>query len=168
MATASSPSPRADTDDVDNIRRQMAQIRRVLHEDMQNVVAGAEAVTDWRRYVRVYPWASVGLAFALGFWIVPRRRRSITEAAEKAAEATATRVTEAAAPPKVEKKEKRSGLFGMLFGMLTPVAVRAAQNYASHFVEQWIAQQQGVMSGPPSVPEPPSGPARPGPAPGRR
>jgi hypothetical protein len=166
VATAS--SPRTDADEVDNIRRQMAQIRRELHEDMQNVVAGAEAVTDWRRYVKLYPWACVGLAFTLGFLIVPRRRRSITEVAEKTAEKTATRVKEAVTPPKVEKKEKRTGLFGMLFGMVAPVVVRAAQSYAANFVEQWVAQQQGAMAGPAPAEGPPSGPGRPGPAPGWR
>ena len=166
MATAS--SHRAGTADTDAIRRQMAQIRRELHEDMQNVVAGAEAATDWRRYVKLHPWASVGVAFALGFLIVPRRRRSITETAEKAAEQTVSRVQEAiAAPPPPRKKEKRSGLVGMLFGMAMPVAVRAAQSYAAHFVEQWIAQQQGG----PAEPEPAAGTpdrsGRPGPPPGR-
>ena len=50
------------SNEVDEIRRQMAQIRRELHEDVQGVVAGAEAVADWRRYIRLYPWAAVGAA----------------------------------------------------------------------------------------------------------
>ena len=32
------------TNEIEEIRRQMAQIRRELHEDVQEVVAGAEAV----------------------------------------------------------------------------------------------------------------------------
>jgi hypothetical protein len=149
--------------DVDRIRREMAQIRRELHEDMQGVVAGAEAVADWRRYVKLYPWASVAAAFAFGFWVVPKRRRSVTEAARKAAEETAEKVVGAVQTAQVkkvvpvseataEKKEKRAGLIGMAFGMLSPIVVRAAQSYAVSYVENWIAQQQQAMGGPPPGP----------------
>ncbi|MEA2631568.1 MAG: hypothetical protein QOE66_1787, partial [Chloroflexota bacterium] len=65
------------TNEIEEIRRQMAQIRRELHEDVQEVVAGAEAVADWRRYIRMYPWAAVGIATATGYLIVPKRRRSV-------------------------------------------------------------------------------------------
>ena len=71
MATATA------TNESDEIRRKMAQIRRDLHEDVREVVAGAEAATNWRRYVRAYPWASVGIAAAVGFLAVPRVSRSL-------------------------------------------------------------------------------------------
>jgi hypothetical protein len=157
----------ATTNDVDEIRRRMAQIRRELHLDMQGVVAGAEAATDWRYYVRLYPWAALGAAFGLGFFVVPRRR-SVTRAAEKAAEQVVSRVQEVAqsakleTPRQVEKEKKRSGLIGALMGMVVPVAVRAAQSYAAQFVENWIAQQ-GVLGPAPAAGSPPPGPGGPGP-----
>ncbi|MBX6311438.1 MAG: hypothetical protein IRY99_00715 [Isosphaeraceae bacterium] len=139
--------------EVDEIRRQMAQIRRELHEDMQGVVAGAEVATDWKYYVRLYPWACLAAAFAVGFLIVPRRR-SVSRAAEAAAEATAARLTEAIeearpVPGKtVEKEKRKSGLLGALLGMATPILWRVAQNYvtgyASNLLENWLAQQ-GMM-----------------------
>ena len=156
MATATS-------NDVDEIRRRMAQIRRELHMDMQGVVAGAEAATDWRYYVRLYPWAALGVAFALGFLVVPRRR-SVTRAAEKAAEQAVSKVQEAVqavqpvASQRVEKEKKKSGLIGVLLGMLVPVATRAMQSYAAQFVENWIAQQGVLGPAPESGPQPPPGP----------
>src|SRR5947209_12012268 len=55
--------------------RSMARIRRELHEDVRGVVESAEAVTDWKHWIRDYPWASVAAAAAVGFFLVPKRRR---------------------------------------------------------------------------------------------
>jgi hypothetical protein len=124
--------------EIDEIRRQMAQIRRDLHADVQGVVEGAEAATDWRRYVRSYPWASLGLALTVGYLIVPRRRRTPTPL--QAAPALANAIVPAEPPRSAEpEKKKRQGLLGAALGMLAPVAFRAAQGYALQFAEQWLA-----------------------------
>jgi hypothetical protein len=132
VATASS--------EIDEIRRKMANIRRDIHEDIKGVVEGAEEVADWRHYIRLYPWAAVGLAFAAGYLVVPKRKKS----------AAPTQIVVAAAPPTpaaaqaitAEPEKKGRGLIGMGLGMIAPIAVRAAQNYLTHFVTNWIAQQQ--------------------------
>ena len=66
--------------EIDDIRRQMAQIRHDLHQDVSNVVGGvSEVVTevsevmDWRSIVRNYPFVITGAALAVGYLIVPRR-----------------------------------------------------------------------------------------------
>lgn len=154
-------------DDINAIRRHMAQIRRELHEDMQGMVAGAEAATDWRYYVRLYPWAALGAACAIGYLIVPKRR-SVTRAAEAAAEDVVDRVQDVVRSARggrsetVKKEKKKAGIVGALFGMLLPVVTRAAQSYAAQYVESWIAQQG--MLGPMPGQEPTPGPgAQPGP-----
>ena len=153
MANATSSSG-AKTESVDDIRRRMAQIRQRLHQDMQGVVAGAEAASDWKHYIRLYPWAALGVAFAAGFVVVPRRRRSVTKTAEKAAEAAVAKMTgavEAVASVSEPKPEKsRKGLIGAAFGLLGPLALRYAQSYALGYVENWIAQQQAAAMGPTS------------------
>jgi hypothetical protein len=140
--------------DADTIRRQMAQIRRELHEDVQGLVAGAEEAADWRYYVRMYPWIAVGAAMALGYFVVPKRRKIVVEAPQVP---VATQNT-------VEKKERRAGLLGAGFGLLWPLLIRAGQSYAAQFVENWIAQQ-GVLGplpqGHPASPQ--AGPGRPAP-----
>ena len=144
------------TDEVADIRRQMAQIRQRLHQDMQGVVAGADAASDWKHYVRIYPWAALGLALATGFLIVPRKRRSATKVAEE----TVARVAEEshAVLEKVQEKPKK-GLIAGLFGLVMPLALRAGQSYALGFVENWIAQQQAAATGPAPAGSPPSGQA---------
>ncbi len=125
----------------------MAKIRLELHEDVRGVVEGAEAATDWRRYIRNYPWASVGLALAVGYLIIPRRHRSTASTIQLAASEFARTLEPARAresePEQERPKEKKKGksLFGMAFGLVAPMAWRAAQGYAMQFAEQWLAQQ---------------------------
>lgn len=160
MASASTTK-----DQVDEIRRRMAHIRRELHEDVRTVVAGAEAVTDWRRYVRLYPWACLGAAFAAGFLIVPKKRRTVVERVTVAPAVAA----EPAAKEEV-KKERKAGLIGAAFGMLAPVVTRALQSYAAQYVENWITQRAaaGMAFGPPPPQPPPSAGPRPRPGMGGR
>jgi hypothetical protein len=158
VATVSNPN------DIDDIRRRMAQIRNDLHQDVQEVVAGAEAVADWRRYLRMYPWATVGVAAAVGYLIVPKRRRSIPrDVVRKSDLADMREVIEQgrdampeAPAPAVEKKRRKS-LVAAAVAMVAPMVWRAAQNYALAYVEQWIAQQQQHLM-PEEGPAPPSPP----------
>jgi len=131
----------ATNDEIDVIRRQMAQIRLNLHKDVKEVVAGAEAVADWRRYIRMYPWAAVGGAAALGYLVVPKRRRSVPRDVARKSDVAEVGELLKEAPEPAEKKARKS-LIGAAFGMLAPLAWRAAQNYAMGYLEQWIAQQQ--------------------------
>lgn len=157
--------------EIDEIRKKMAQIRRDLHADVQGVVQGAEAATDWRRFVRGYPWASMGVALAVGYMIVPRRHRTPTLQVVPAEIARAVALEVPRAPEPETKKGK--GLLGTVFGLVAPVALRAVQGYALQFAEQWMAQkvaQQMQMHpelaaafGGQQAPPPQTGPASPGP-----
>jgi hypothetical protein len=157
--------------DIEEIRRQMAQIRRELHEDVKEVVEGAEAVTDWRRYIRMYPWAAVGTAVAVGYLIVPKRRRSVPrDVARQSDVAEMREVLRQDRAPEPEEKKRRKSLIGAAFGMLVPLVWRTAQGYAMSYLEQWIAQKQQeymAAAGPPpgaahSPGWPGQGPSRPG------
>ncbi len=165
------------TNESDEIRRKMALIRRELHQDVREVVASAEAVADWRRYLRMFPWATVGVAFAIGYLIVPKRKRTLSLDAATQAELVGARAALEAAPPiVVTEKPRRPSLIGSVFGAVAPIAWRLAQNYALNYAEQWLAQQQeqyrAAVSPPPlaSPPPPtptgrprsPGGPGRPG------
>ena len=132
------------TNEIDEIRRKMAVIRRELNEDVRGVVAGAEAVSDWRHYIRLYPWASVGLALAIGYVVVPKRRPAVVTAAD-VAQAVAVEVPHALREIDAPKPKGR-GLIGAGLGLLAPVLLRTAQNYATHFVSNWIASKHNEMA----------------------
>jgi hypothetical protein len=155
----------------DEIRRKMGQIRRDLHADVREVVAGAEGVTDWRRYVRAYPWVSVAAAMAVGFLAVPKRSRTLPRDAARRSDVAEVRdelrQAREAAPEAREKP--RQSLVGAAVAMAAPLAWRFAQNYALAYLEQWIAQRQqlavaqpGPHAGAAQAPGQASAPGRPG------
>ena len=138
----------ATSNEIEEIQQKMAQIRRELHQDISEVVAGAEAATDWRRYVRAYPWAALALATAAGYFVVPRNgrtarpgvldasdRETIRAIVEEARKAAADGNGKAKAPVK-------KSLIGAGIAMLMPMAWRLAQDYAMAYLEQWLIQQQ--------------------------
>jgi hypothetical protein len=60
-------------DRAEQIQRSMQLIRRDLDHDFDQVKQSASQLTDWRYYVRNYPWTCVGLAAAIGYIVVPRK-----------------------------------------------------------------------------------------------
>jgi hypothetical protein len=144
--------------EVDEIRRQMAQIRVGLHHDVSGVVDSAERALDWRSYLRNAPWVSVGLGFALGYLIVPRRKQDEPSAPESPADLfrlirPPERRPEPPAAETRESKEESGGIVPKLFSFVWPVAVRAAQSYAASWIEGLIAGQTEALRGsPPSAP----------------
>ena len=149
----------------------MAQIRHELHQDVQGVVRGAEATTDWRRYVRNYPWAMVGIAFGVGYLIVPRRHKVIAPAIQYVADAAKAHLPAEAARIVEPAKKKGRGIIKTLFGLATPFVLRTAQGYAVQYFEQFLAQKMAQQQGPFAdlaaqfMPQaggpPPDGPAQP-------
>lgn len=65
------------TDNAEEIQQEMRQVRRELTEDMQEIVDNARVMTDWRYYIRTYPWAAVGAAAVIGYWLVPSKSRYV-------------------------------------------------------------------------------------------
>lgn len=128
--------------EVEDIQRQMAAIRHELHEDVREVVATAEAVTDWQRYLRMYPWAGMAAAFVFGYMIVPKRHVP-SNMATQADVAEVREAVKAAVPPaEPPTPRKRKGLLRMAWEIASPLAIRTAQGYAAQYLEAWLLQQQ--------------------------
>lgn len=72
--------------DPNEIRSEMARIRHALGPHAQEVVGETRRLVDWRTYVREYPWACVGAAMAVGFFIVPDRPKIVSPDADDLAQ----------------------------------------------------------------------------------
>src|SRR5208282_548766 len=66
------------SNDVDEIYHRMAVIRRELHMNVRESVAGAEAVVDWGRYTWTYPWIALGAAAAVGYMVYTSGHQKVT------------------------------------------------------------------------------------------
>ena len=150
MLTAKS-TPTADMND---IQRRMAHLRRELHEEVSGAVKGAQSLTDWRSQVRNHPWLALGAAAAVGYIIVPRRRRPetptiVTVNPVAPSPGVGSSPTPSSSPP----RKSRFGILATAFSLVAPIAARAAQNYAIQYMEQWLAAQQ-ARTGPTDGPGP--------------
>jgi hypothetical protein len=132
---------------IPDIQRRMAQIRHDMHQEVQGAVEGARTLTDWKSLVRSYPWTSLSIAAAIGYFVVPKRRAEPSKI-----------VAVAAHGPEVStnmRKENSEGVarvtmgsvLGTAFGLLSPLVIRAAQTYALTYFEQWLANHPLVAPG---------------------
>ena len=126
-----------DSNDVEEIYQRMAVIRRELHTNVRESVAGAEAVMDWGMYTWTYPWIAVGAAAAVGYLIYTSSHQTV--AANPANLVGGSEGGEPAAGVRAKGQERwRIGrnLLLAVGGIMFPVAVRAGQNYMLHWLEQ--------------------------------
>lgn len=121
--------------EIDDIRKDMAQIRLEMHRDVVDVVHEAESIFDWRSYIRNAPWVSVGAALAIGYLLVPRRRSRPVETYISQPSIPAQPVLDG---PRQESSLNLSfwGIAGSVLSLAAPVAIRAAQSYAASWLEE--------------------------------
>lgn len=139
MATAMS--------EIDEIRQRMAKIRRDLHADVQGVVEGAAVATSWRHFVKTYPWPSVAVSLAIGYLVVPKRRKkpvAITIAPTDLSLDGDTKTVVVERLVQAPEKPKRS-LVMTVAGWAAPLAWRAFQGYGMQFLTKWVEQQQASL-----------------------
>lgn len=165
--------------DVDELRRQMALIRREMHTDVANVVTDVGEAMDWRAPIRNHPYLAIGAGLMAGFFLAPRRKsraRRVQEAiASVPPEALADimpRMAAVAAPAPLKapkpapapapSKSLGRQLIGWVVGMAWPLVSQSAQAYAAMWLESQLKQQLKPNLGPPPGAVPPSSSGRPG------
>ena len=136
MATA---KPGTSTE-IEEIQRRMAQIRHDMHGEVLGAVKGVRSLTDWRSLTRNHPLATLGLAAAIGYLVVPRRRSEAPTIV--AVNTTAPGVAGLAEPQKQSEKSGSitSSIIRTAFTLAAPIAVRAAQNYSMQYIEGLLAR----------------------------
>jgi hypothetical protein len=112
----------------DDLQARMAQLRGELRTDVTQTTAAAKQLTDWRYYVRQYPWVTAAAVTAVGFMLVPRKREKplIDEAALQKMVAEKRVVVIPQKPTEAKKS-----MVGSIGALLAAAATRAAMNYVS-------------------------------------
>jgi hypothetical protein len=123
---------------VDEVRRQMAQIRTAARGTAVQLRQGTEQFLDWKHYVRMYPWAVVGGSLILGYLLVPKR-----SAAPRVAP------TDGAADQPAAQAVKKAGIFAAFAGLAMTAAKRAAMAYASQQVSKFLNTRSASVAAAP-------------------
>jgi len=125
------------SDEVDAIYLRMSEIRRDRRPNVRESVAGAEAIINWGRYVRAYPWVAMGAAAAIGCLLYAAfQRRSPAKTASGAERAKVFEPLGETAATEPERSNPGTSFLSAAWGFVLPVAVRAGQGWALHWLEQ--------------------------------
>ena len=122
----------------EEILREMAIARRELVEDAREVVSNAKELTDWRHYVRKYPWLFAGTAFVVGYSLIPTMRRSMAPPAPS---------REAEPSHATKPQAKSSGWTSTVVALASSAALRLALGYAGQQIETWLQSQANGKHG---------------------
>jgi hypothetical protein len=109
-----------------DIRRRMAELRRELSCDIQEVGKSARVMTDWTFYVRRFPWATAAVAAAVGYMLVPKKKEIIKPDPDMLAELVRKKQIHVETAPRQKEKE---GLLKPLVMMALTWAVRTGAGY---------------------------------------
>jgi hypothetical protein len=150
---------------IDDIRQEMAQIRRELYTDVSGVVDIASRVFDWRGVVRRHPWKCLGASFVVGYMLVPRRNRTDQVPSVQVQEPLSG-LNHFEAPGVAEQPGLVRSMAHWGWRLFGPIAIQAAQTYAAYLIEDALVRSRSPAR-PPRNPVPgarPNGadaPARP-------
>jgi hypothetical protein len=141
------------SNDIDEIYHRMAVIRRELHSNVRESVAGAEAFVDWGRYTWTYPWVGLGAAAAVGYVLYRGGHQKAATDATTLADGTEAGGPVAGAGAKSPTRSMTGrNLLLTAWDIMFPVAVRAGQNYLLYWLEQrYPTRRLGRTDLPPSA-----------------
>jgi hypothetical protein len=123
-------------DSAEKICRRMAELRRELECDVREVSRGARVITDWKFYVRKFPWAVAGVALVAGYMLVPKRKPIIKPDAETIAELVKQKKI------RVESVSQQPEKPGMMKTLLMMGLTWAVRNGATYATQQFTAAAQ--------------------------
>jgi hypothetical protein len=121
----------------ERIQRRMHDLRGQLDDDVEEVVDSAKEFTDWRTYVRRYPWACVGVAAAIGYLVVPSRVELESPDVDTLLELAKQNKLVVEANPSPRKQE---GLASTAFRFMLHAAGRSALSYLGQIVGELAAR----------------------------
>jgi len=124
------------TNDADEIRRQMREVRAELRDDVHELVVSAKDMADWQSYIRAYPWLCVGGALALGYFLVPGRSVVVKPDAEGLIELAKRHKLVVKMDTEKPAAQKRGGMLGQLLGMAASMVLQQGAAVLSQQMNQ--------------------------------
>jgi len=113
-------------DTAETICRRMAELRRELTHDFQDVTRSAKAMASPSFYVRKFPWATLAIAAGVGYMFIPKKKQVIQPDMEALAELVRKNQVHINAS---KASEESQGMVKTLAVMGLSWAAKAGMNY---------------------------------------
>ena len=126
----------------EQIRHEMASLRVEMAHEVEDFVENAGVLSDWRFYVRRYPWQCLAAAALAGYLLVPRRLELVR--ADPVALMELAKKNRVVIKPKPEPRPKGPGRAVAMF--LFNTALRSAMSFAGQKAGEML-NAQGTASG---------------------
>ena len=110
----------------EKICRRMAELRRELVHDMQDVSRSAKAMASPSFYIRKFPWATLAIAAGVGYMLIPKKKQVIKPDMEALAELVRKNQVNINASKAAEESQ---GMVKTLAVMGLTWAAKAGMNY---------------------------------------
>jgi len=106
----------------EEIQARMREVRSNVDEEVERFVEAARAMTDWRHYVRRFPWFCLGAAAAVGYLCVRSKRIPQSPDAQQLVESV--REQRLAAMP-AQSADSAGSVAATLIRIAAPLVIRA-------------------------------------------
>jgi len=118
------------------ILRRMEEVRRDLDDGAQEIVESARDLGEWRHYVKNYPWICMGVACAIGYVVVPRRRLEL-----RTANRTLAELVDHSQKLTKSYRSSAGGVGGAIKVFVGNLLWRSALSYAGRQANQYLQSQ---------------------------
>lgn len=113
-------------EEAESIRKRMAELRRELTCDMQEVSRSAKAMASPSFYIRKFPWATMAVAAGIGYLLIPKKKQIVQPDMEALAELVRKNQVNINAS---KASQESQGMVKTLAVMGLSWAARAGMNY---------------------------------------
>lgn len=125
------------TSDPEELRNQMARIRAGARWKAVQIKRETRQLTDWKYYVKSYPWLVAGGAVLLGYLLVPQRQTVVAVPPARLPPGT---------PPQGPSQEAvetatKTGLLAGAAALVWSVVYKAGMTYATRRLTQLLTDQ---------------------------
>lgn len=118
----------------EDIQQRMEAVRTSLDFDVEQVALSVREKTDWRYYIRSYPWLSLAAAATVGYLLVPRKEKRVVADADALAQLAKQEKLYVTQQSHV-KPDKNSWM-NQILALALAAGSRTAVTYVSNLVNQ--------------------------------
>jgi hypothetical protein len=128
--------------EIDDLQQRLTAARSALVNDMGGAVDSARTLADWRQHFRAHPLLFCGAAAALGFLLVPRRRRPAPSAFPAGSWPAQGPLPGAGQPvPEAARTVEEPAVMKALLLLAATHVAREAAGFAARRGQDWLRKQ---------------------------